>query len=246
MEEGLQELRPARNPTDVLERAGKLVTASSAAALLLSVCYDFFFLKAVGLDFSEVPTSLADHVRSAIIWAPLLGFVLLGGPLSFIAGAATGRKVAATSGPVAHKRTTDKVVLFVTAILALVVLALAYVSHLRALYFLSFAVIWFAIAVVLHPAISRELGEQFAVFYTTVPVLLGFIAVAGYAQGEVLLRSPKPRWRVELKPADHVVSVDVSGVRRFGSAAVLVGTDGRVVVVPDAQVVSTTKLPVGH
>lgn len=61
-----------------IEHVGALVGACTAIALVLSVCYDLGFFKAVGLDFRQVPTSIADHVRTGIIWGPGLaaGFVL--------------------------------------------------------------------------------------------------------------------------------------------------------------------------
>lgn len=38
--------------------------------LVVSVFFDYSFLLAIGLSFDEIPSSLSEHVRSAILWAP--------------------------------------------------------------------------------------------------------------------------------------------------------------------------------
>lgn len=39
---------------------------------ICSIAYDYSFLWRLGLSFDQVPTSLTEHFRSAIIWSPLL------------------------------------------------------------------------------------------------------------------------------------------------------------------------------
>lgn len=55
-----------------------------AAGLVVSVIYDWGFVRALGLDFSYLPTTTADHFRSGILWfPPLLGVVLLNTAVEF-------------------------------------------------------------------------------------------------------------------------------------------------------------------
>jgi len=56
----------SRRPFIRFDEVGKLLGLVSAALLALSVAYDYFFLLALGLSFNSVPTTISDHVRSAI------------------------------------------------------------------------------------------------------------------------------------------------------------------------------------
>jgi hypothetical protein len=53
-----------------LDFAGKVVTLAGSGCLLLSVIYDWGFIRALGLSFATIPTSLSDHLRSALNWLP--------------------------------------------------------------------------------------------------------------------------------------------------------------------------------
>lgn len=39
--------------------------------LVLSIVYDYAFFRLLGTNFSELPTTLPDHLRSSLIWIPL-------------------------------------------------------------------------------------------------------------------------------------------------------------------------------
>jgi len=62
----------------VFELAARGSTVAATAALVASVIHDWVYLSRLGLAFSDVPTSLADHGRSALIWLPPLGLGLAG------------------------------------------------------------------------------------------------------------------------------------------------------------------------
>jgi hypothetical protein len=62
---------------DSFEQAAKFASLIGGALLLLSVFYDFSFLTALHLHFSEVPTTISDHIRSAIVWVPQVGGMVL-------------------------------------------------------------------------------------------------------------------------------------------------------------------------
>jgi len=61
--------------TKTLEIVAKGTGVLATTALVLSIIYDWGFLFALGLSFIEVPTSIGDHIRSALVWLPntLLG-----------------------------------------------------------------------------------------------------------------------------------------------------------------------------
>ena len=61
----------------VLEALARLLALAATVCIALSVLFDWGYLSALDLRLSEVPTSLPDHARSAILWLPVAGFVLL-------------------------------------------------------------------------------------------------------------------------------------------------------------------------
>lgn len=61
-----------------LERMSSVMTLLAMLVLPCSVIFDVAYFSRLGLEMSQVPTSLSDHARSAVIWAPALGFVMLG------------------------------------------------------------------------------------------------------------------------------------------------------------------------
>ena len=53
-----------------MELAAKAVALGASLSLVASLIYDWGFFSALDLTFLEVPSTLSDHVRSALIWFP--------------------------------------------------------------------------------------------------------------------------------------------------------------------------------
>ena len=57
--------------TDILlEKLAKASGVLAACALILSVIHDWGFFFALDIGFIDIPTSIGDHIRSALIWLP--------------------------------------------------------------------------------------------------------------------------------------------------------------------------------
>jgi len=54
----------------VVETATKVFALGATTSLLASLVYDWGFFSALSLSFLEIPSSLSDHVRSALLWFP--------------------------------------------------------------------------------------------------------------------------------------------------------------------------------
>ncbi|MEP9325180.1 hypothetical protein PPMP20_18895 [Paraburkholderia phymatum] len=50
----------------------KIIGGLTAATFCLSVLFDWGYLEALGLSFGDVPTTVADHVRDALLWVPAI------------------------------------------------------------------------------------------------------------------------------------------------------------------------------
>ena len=57
-----------------IDSSGKAVGVIAAASLASSIIYDWGYFYALDLSFSEIPTTLADHIRSSLVWAPVIAF----------------------------------------------------------------------------------------------------------------------------------------------------------------------------
>jgi len=61
----------------ILETLAKATGVLAAVALILSIIYDWGFYFALDVGFTDVPTSIGDHIRSGLIWLPKTLFGLL-------------------------------------------------------------------------------------------------------------------------------------------------------------------------
>lgn len=49
-----------------------ILSIITSSLLVLSIAYDYSYLNALNLSFAEVPTTISDHIRSSLVWSPLL------------------------------------------------------------------------------------------------------------------------------------------------------------------------------
>ena len=63
---------PSSNANLSLNRIGALISIIGAASLVLSVAYDYSYFWMFDLSFAELPTSLADHIRSSLAFFPFM------------------------------------------------------------------------------------------------------------------------------------------------------------------------------
>jgi hypothetical protein len=223
---------------DIAERLGKGIGLLSAAALVLSVFYDYNFLLALGLQFSEIPTGIADHLRSAIVWlpgwAPVLALFAL---LELLTRRMLGFNPAA-------ERTRRHEDLSIYAFMGLVIIyGIFFSTSYSSLYFIFFfgwslATVW----AMGHPRFRAKFNLVGALAFLLVPMLMTMVGGLGYGRGEEMLNATKPTWKIKLKEDEKMQDVEVLGLRRFAEVAIFVTPDKRVQVVRADQVISATTL----
>ena len=76
-----QILSPEITHTDLtmIKNASTSLSLASAGILTLSVAYDYAYLFRFGISFAETPTTLSDHIRSSLVWAPVVLIGVFGG-----------------------------------------------------------------------------------------------------------------------------------------------------------------------
>lgn len=77
--------------TKHLEQISRMAAVAGLAMLCISVSYDWSYLLALDVTFSEVSTTLQEHLRSALIWAPASVTGMFIGGLLVLASLGEGR-----------------------------------------------------------------------------------------------------------------------------------------------------------
>lgn len=231
-----------------LENVTKLLGVATAFLLVLSVAFDFSYFNALGLTFEDVPTTLADHARSALVWAPVAAvYLLLIGlwemGMSRVEDGLSEEELIRRSRFPNLIRWFRKSVRFIAGaalLLALVVDMLLNNSN-RGLY-LFVLVAWGTLAfwVVQHERLGTNFNGIGKRLFVALPILGIWVGSIGYGQGHVVLERTSPSWIVYLKTESGVTAKELLGLRRFTTSAVLVDTDRKVSVIPDNLIITAT------
>lgn len=229
---------------------GKLLGAVAAILLILSTAYDYSFLRSLGLTFEEIPSTLADHVRSAIVWVPgallyLVPIVMYEIFMRRVEGGLSEEELIARSSSPRFMRAFRKGPKVLIAALLTISLALDFLlsASERAL-FVAAVFAWGSLAFWLidHPRLGAGFTNTAGRLFVIVPVVVIWVASLGYARGDTMLRATVPTWKVELKGGSDTETRNLVGLRRFSGAAVLVEPERRVSVVPADAIVGAHAL----
>jgi hypothetical protein len=234
----------------LLDNAPQTLTFAGAGLLILSTAYDFSYLYALGLGFNDVPTTLTDHVRSALVWAPKALVYALVIALYEMAvlrlenGRGEEELIARSRFPrlVRGFRNSARWLFVALVVLALAV-DLAFTTSGRALY-LGALVGWGTLAFwfVTHERLGAGLTRQARRLIVIAPVFVLWVGFMGYMNGREALEGNGPAWQVALKVDGSTQQRQVKGLRRFTTSTILVGADGKVDVIPHENIASTTLL----
>jgi hypothetical protein len=209
-------------PTDskgLLERIPKYLALLGPVCVGFSVVYDWGYLYGLGLSFREVPTSISDHLRSAIIWLPYTIVYLF---FVVVLGFYLARKEAALlSGP-AHRERTERLYKLLWTAHGILLIVLWVLLGDRMVGLGAFGVGQLVVAVI--PALQRGAPEQAQKAY-----LLGggafLFASCLFALGNVGATSSsntEPRDELEIKKRDATEIVRGTILRRFEQCLIIV------------------------
>lgn len=223
---------------------GKVAAAASGVALVLSVLYDYCFLTAMGLSLAEVPTTIADHVRSAIVWAPfVLGLMLGGAAWGVVLSWASGGAAKTPADAPRHVRWLDVAYRVSYRYLFPASLVIASLSFTK---FTFLVTLLLAAWVVGGPAflnkIERSLNISIGVWVScyALPTIAMLVCLVGHMQGTRLREGTGDGWLLTVKDAAGTKTVPSKGIRRFSESVVLLEPDRRVRVLPVSEIVSAS------
>jgi hypothetical protein len=227
------------------ESFGTLASIATGVLLVLSTAYDFSFLYALGLSFQEVPSTLADHVRSAIVWVPYAllyigAFVVYELFTRRIEDGMSEEELISRSPTPRFTRAFRKSPKILYAIFIPIIFGADFLlrNSDHSLFIAAMATWGFlAFSIATHPRLGSRFTSTTARLFIIVPLVVIWVSSLGYGRGESMMRSTNPTWNVELKSSTATEVRSLVGLRRFSGVAILVEPGRRVSIVPSESVV---------
>jgi hypothetical protein len=209
----------------ITEQAGKAIAVIAALLLSISVFYDYSFLLAIGLSFRDIPSSLSEHVTSAILWAPPIFvsvFVIFMYEF-YLRRAEDGKSqeelIAGSSTQFGRAfRKYGNLAPFVLAPAA--VLFAVFLSENLVYVYILVGFLWIFIAPY---AINRfRFGKFCPGLIIFVPIIFFVVGAYGDLSGYRMLAAATPKWEMVLRDESTITKQTLLGVRRFGSFTIVV------------------------
>jgi hypothetical protein len=223
----------------LVEDLGKVVSVFTSALFVLSTAYDLSFLYALGLSFEELPSTLADHVRSAIVWVPraflyIAVFAVYEMLMRRVEGGLTEEELIAGSRNPRFMRVFRRGPRVLFGILISIGIAVEFLfsTSEQGLFFLALFV-WgsLSLSVVEHPRLGTRFTKTTRRLFVIVPIVVIWVAALGYGRGAAMMSERVPNWNVVLKGDAATETRSLVGLRRFSEAAILVGSGRHVSIV---------------
>jgi hypothetical protein len=188
--------------------AVKLSGIAASLALLLSIVYDYGYFESLGITFSDVPSSISDHLRTGLIWFPALFFAVVGATIFELITVRIERGMSEdeiiTSSPVPEKtkRFRERLIKLLPWIAGCIIVSYILAGD----YFVSglpyaFCLIWFRVAPWLsnHPRIFQRRPRYLRAAIFWIPALFIFLLGKGYTDGKNLILLNKSNYEITLK-----------------------------------------------
>ena len=237
-----------------LETASTVVALTATVMLGASVMYDAAFFRVMRISLSEVPTSVEDHVRTALVWVPgaVLGTIAVLGMYSCAATVLAAKENADKATVEAHSK-KGRVLGIAAALGGVVALLFSWLALSLSTTFLVAYFAWLGVRVgsMTQPSV-RDLARGWPAIVkvplVVVPVAVLWIAADGADDAERMLSSGEARWTIywrEGKDGKAPQEMAVTGLRQFSRFLVAATPDGRAVIFPNESVVRVDHLEAG-
>lgn len=239
---------PATNYLAIAEQAAKGLALVAAALLIMSICYDFSYLQAVGLSLYDVPSLTTEHVRSAILWGPGLVLTIFCG-IAYelftrrIENGLTEEEILTRSSPAIRKfrKSADRLPKFIFSTM-LIGTTLFGTSNLWM--YIAFILAWalLSISVVTHARMGAGHTRLSKLLFCLLPCVFALVGLSGYDAGTKLIAGTTPVWELTIKLGTATTKQAVTGLRRFSSFAIAVDQGRYVSVIPNDAILAARRL----
>ncbi len=246
-----------------IDKLSKLFAIAGISLIIPSVLYDYFFLYALNLSFNEIPTTIQDHIRSAIIWAPGIGisncvgiFIIL----SIYAFLTRNIEPASTTNQSEKqannaeelkeeiKKVTQKIdilskisnvylITYLTMIAFFIVIIIFTKQYFRLYSFIP-AIFAFTPLIIKPNKDSLKIITGFVLI-----MILTMASTSGFTHGKTILNGDMPKLICETRTPNNTIEIiQLLGIRRFSIVSIIIDKDKRVAVIPSDSILKLKQI----
>lgn len=232
------------NKLSSLENIAKLAPIFTVSILAISITFDSAYLWALGLSLGDIPSSISEHIRSALLWSPIIFvFLLIVGSIFLLEDTSTNYKKLESDDPIV-KVFMGKGGTIAYIATTLFLIYLTYETRNYIIVFAIFIAIWTQILTrfsSLRAKNNLSISIQMRCFLT-IPIILSIVGFVGYFLGNKLLTSNNLKWEYTVKKDDEEVILNVFGQRRFTEFTIAIINDKKILIIPNSHILSTKSL----
>lgn len=232
------------NKVAVIENIVKMAPAFTAAILVVSITYDTAYLWALGLSLGDIPSSISEHIRSALLWSPIIFIVsLIVGAIFLLENTSVNSQKLKSNDPIVEAFVgTRGTILNIAGLLLFCYLI--YETKNYMFVFIVFAAIWMLI---LNRFASLRAKRNLSIpmqlsYFLIIPIILAIVGFSGYFLGNRFLNSNNLKWEYTVKKDDKEVILNVFEQRRFTEFTISIINDKKILIIPNSHILSTKSL----
>lgn len=220
---------------DNLEFLTKAVALGASLSLAASVIYDWGFLYALNLSFLDIPSGIADHVRSALLWFPSVIGIFAAFMFGFISTGYFGQERSSDGAvvfkPVSKLTRSTELVMTVVAVSVIVVWFL-FGGYTVLMLAFSIGALWlfFSEWLYRHAKYKEKITWRRWFVFTTVPPFMFWMFLQGYT--DAMFTYQKKSYGTQLDITETSQPVDVRVLRQLEKGMLVLNDQNKVVFYP--------------
>lgn len=229
-----------------LETLVKLTPIFTALVLAISVIYDSAYLWALGLTLFDIPSSISEHLRSALLWSPVVLAISMFLGLMYIQFIQSKLNKNSSSNKIF--KDTSKYQSVITLVLGLItiflLIGMSYLKKSMFPIFFLIPVFWILVVnKLLDFYIHKKIAPSiFILCLYLIPILLFFFGLYGYISGYQTIHSKTPKWEYSVKKEEKEILMTIFAQRRFTDFTIAILNDNKILIIPNGNISSMRSL----
>lgn len=242
--------KPEKEKSTVIEYFSQSLPIISALLLVASLIYDYAFLWALGLSFNDIPSSISEHIRSAILWSPaaflyLIIIILYELLIRLSYNGMSEEEILSKKYDAIElrkiKRKQNNIVygLFIAG-----TIYYTFVATDDSWMYLSFMAAYAFIfgLVSTNANMEKLLASRISRILFLAPFFLTMLGNTGFGAGKELLNSKKIIWELNISQKDEVTALKFIGLRRFSEFTIAIAENQNISIIPNGSILNARML----